>query len=144
MNESGEGVVYYGRTISIREIESDTKFPRSTIQRWIELLTYQDYIRTEKSAEGMTFWILNAKRKSKSKRPTDGTPTVPPMGHLRPTDGTDFSSNPQIQKQLIEKATKIASKNLQYNTTAAAKAAAVPSLSLEEQKQELKRKGFLQ
>jgi IclR helix-turn-helix domain len=126
VNDEGEGIVHYGKPITIREIAADTRLPRSTLHRWADLLIQQDYLRTEiQSSGGTIFWILNAKekRKGEKRRPIHGTRIsnpVPLTGQACPTDGTRIPPNAMKNKELNENATKESSKDLSYSNKDAA------------------------
>jgi hypothetical protein len=152
MNEAGEGVVYYGRPIPLRELAADTDFPIGTLHRWMDLLIKQDYIRVEiRSNEGTIFWVLNAKDKAKGKkrRSKSGTPkesSVPEVERQRSETGTPNLTKMLQSMEVTGLPTKIASKLQNHNNTdAAAEPAAGGSVpEWESQKQELRRRGFLQ
>jgi hypothetical protein len=70
LNQAGEGIVSYGRPLTLERISSDMKgVPKGTIRRWIARLRRERYIRTEEhSNRGLTFWIFKGKSKTKVPR----------------------------------------------------------------------------
>jgi IclR-like helix-turn-helix domain-containing protein len=157
LNQAGEGVVYYGRPIPLREIAEDTGLPIGTLHRWMNLLIEQDYIRVEiRGNEGTIFWVLNAKDKAKGKkqRSKSGTQSVPDVERKRSESGTLNGDNLSQNQSVTASPTKLASKSLYSNTDAATKAVAVISSlarqkqipkpkSWEQQKAELRQRGLL-
>lgn len=148
VSEAEEGIVNYGHPITREEITTDTGFADWRVKRWTDRLRRTDYIRTEKRGnDGLIFFVLAAKHKTKRGR--DRAKMLPPTAQvgalMSPPDKNVPTYVPQneIDKAL---ASLSISKGLSYlNKDAAAKAAAgVSSLSIEEQKQELRRRGHLQ
>lgn len=138
LNDQQEGVVYYGKPIPMREIESDTEFPRSTVHRWMDLLIQQDYIRVEiVSNQGTIFWILNGKNKAKAskQRPIHGTPkqnAVPSTGRQRPTDGTPINDKPLENIPVTGFPTNISTISQNHNNNTAAARPAAGNISFNE------------
>jgi hypothetical protein len=67
LNTSGEGIANYGHPKTVADISADMKgIPVRTIERWIETLRDEGYIRTETHGQkGLIFWIAKAKNKTK-------------------------------------------------------------------------------
>jgi hypothetical protein len=67
VSQHGEGVVYYGRRITLESIRSETKgIPVRTLKDWVNRLRRQGYIRTDDhGCKGLVFWVLNAKHKTR-------------------------------------------------------------------------------
>jgi hypothetical protein len=148
VNDAGEGMVLYGKTVRLLDIANDTGFPIGTLHRWSELLAQQDYIRIEVEPRvGSIYYILNAKRKSSGKLTRsrkngesdvsnngnekgqfDSSP-----GNVNSISGNEIESKSQKTKASSSKATTLIPKSLSYsNKAAAATAAAVPSPSVEQ------------
>ncbi len=147
LNEMGEGVVNYGHPITRQEITHDTGFADWRIERWTDRLRRTDYIRTERVGnEGLVFFVLEGKHKTKRAR--EAAKMLPPKDQdttkMLPHHKNAATYPPESIKFNSDNSLSI-SKSLSYlNKDAAAKAAAVPKLSLEEQKQELRKRGLLQ
>lgn len=165
LSENGEGVVNYGHPITRREISEDTGFADSRIERWTDRLRRTDYIRTEKSGkDGLVFWIQAAKHKSKRAQvAAKMLPVEPPPTTKMLPRHKNAASQPTENKRISLVGGAPIPKSLSYyNKDAAAKASAViSSLSrktkperqeseqeirarVEQQKQVLREKGFLQ
>lgn len=146
LNEIGEGVVNYGHPITRQAITDDTGFADWRIERWTDRLRRTDYIRTEKVGnDGLIFFVLEAKHKTKRAR--EAAKMLPPQAEVTtkmlPHHKNAATYVPENIKFNGNGSPSI-SKSLSYlNKDAAASAAAVPKLSLQEQKQELRRRGLL-
>lgn len=158
LNEIGEGIVNYGHPITRAEIQADTGYGESRIERWTDRLRRTEYIRTEKRGnDGLIFFVLEAKHKTKrakvaaSMRPLEvkvTTPMLPPHKNA--------ATYPIEEKRVTLVGGSPISKDLSYlNKDAAAKAAAVicslskqkqipKTKTWEEQKALLRQKGYLQ
>ena len=85
LSSLGEGVVYYGHTITLDFIRRETRgIPVRTLKDWVIRLREQGYIRTEDhGCRGLVFWIANAKHKTKKQtiqRTSAKIPHKAPMG----------------------------------------------------------------
>lgn len=146
VNEAGEGLVLYGKTVRLADISADTGFPIGTLHRWGELLADQDYIRIEvESGKGSAYFILNAKRKTSgklSRNRKEGENTVSTSGNEKgqidsrsgnavSISGNEIEVKSQQSKGVSKKATTLIPKSLSnYNKASAANPAAshIPSL----------------
>jgi hypothetical protein len=166
LNEIGEGVVSYGHPITRQEITDDTGFADWRIKRWTDRLRRTEYIRTQKSGnDGLIFFVLEAKHKSKRARDRakmlppegyQGTKMLPPEGYqgtkMLPPDKNVPTYPIEDTKVTLVDGSSIP-KGLSYPNKDAA-GAVIKSLSkqkqiprpksLEQQKAELRAKGYLQ
>ncbi len=56
------GLVLGGRPVSYREIESETGFPRKTLERWMRVLRRAGYVETRAVPAGIVIRITKAKK----------------------------------------------------------------------------------
>jgi hypothetical protein len=77
LNKAGEGVVNYGHPLTFEQISDDLKgISTRTIRLWTARLRREGYIRTEThSNNGVTFWIMKAKQKTKQPKFANPTET---------------------------------------------------------------------
>jgi hypothetical protein len=133
INECGEGIVNYGHPITRQQIQDDTGYGDWRIERWTDRLRRCEYIRTEKRGnDGLSFFVLAAKNKSKTKRNSqvlDPAKMLPPgsvvaakMLPPRKNAATYVNENKTIS---LVGGFPIPKDLSYYNNTAAAKAAAV-------------------
>lgn len=168
LNEIGEGIVNYGHPITKAEIYADTGYNEKRVERWVKRLRDTEYIRTEQRAnEGLIFFILAAKSKTKSTRfakgvaTSVGCPALPATPSVVPpliNAGTQLEQNKMLR---LDGGSPIPKGLSYYNKDAAAQiAAGMKSLSMKKQvprqfnpktsamiqaeKEELRRKGYLQ
>jgi len=154
LNEIGEGIVNYGHPITRQEITHDTGFADWRIKRWTDRLRRTDYIRTEKSGnDGLIFLVLEAKHKTKRGR--DRAKMLPPERYqgtkMLPPD-KNTPSYPIDEKEVSFVGGAPIPKDLSYLNKDAA-VAVIKSLSKqkqipksknwEQQKEELRKKGYL-
>lgn len=157
LNEAGEGIVNYGHPITRKEIQEDTGYGESRIERWTDRLRRTEYIRTEKRGnEGLIFFVLAGKHKTKKARVAASAlpprPQVtPPMLPPHKNAATYEHENKAVS---LVGGTPIPKDLSYYNKAAATKAVAVISSlarekqipkpkSWEQQKAELRQKGLL-
>ncbi len=67
LNTAGEGIANYGHPKTFQQIGEEMKgIPTETIRRWASTLRREQYIRTEYHGhDGLTFWILKGKAKTR-------------------------------------------------------------------------------
>ena len=168
INEIGEGIVNYGHPLTKAEIYADTGYSEKRVERWVKRLRDTEYIRTEQRPnEGLIFFVLGAKSKTKSTRFPKGAttsvgclkiPATPSVGPPPINAGTYESQNKVL---ILDGGSPIPKDLSYYNKAAAAQiAAGINSLSIEKQvpkqfkpkaaavieaeKAELRRRGYLQ
>lgn len=156
VNEAGEGIVNYGNPFTRVEIQEDTGYHERRLENWIDLLRRTAYIRTEsKGNKGLTFFIKNAKSKSKNgavRKPVENSDNGESKAkHESPNKGMwengeslkkgtpipsvgDAETANHLQNQCdTQNATTLNTKSLSYyNKAAAATAAAGSSPSVEQ------------
>lgn len=146
VNEAGEGVVEYGKPQTRASIAERTGYPEWQVKRWMDRLRRTEYIRTLHAHEGVQIFVEKAKEKTrKAKQVGANLHRVNSEVGANLHRGCQSAPTQPLETIALESDGSVSiTKSLSYyNKDAAAKPAAVPLLSLEEQKQELRRKGFL-
>jgi hypothetical protein len=100
--KDGWGVVLYGRDVTYQAIKRETNFPLRTLQRWMDLLISEGYLRTQLGQHGMKIFIAKQKKFKPGKRqistgiPQARSPHVANLGTPRVANLNAKCGEPEI------------------------------------------------